>query len=72
MTFEGRKLIIKCLIEIRQSFNDGDCRYILNDLYINDYCVWIQYVSERHIQNLAEYLENVILILLNIKKKIST
>ena len=37
-------MIIKTLIKIRETFIDGDCRYILNDLYINDYCVWIQYV----------------------------
>jgi len=37
-------MIIKSLIAIRDAFIDGECRYVLNDLYINDYCVWIQYV----------------------------
>jgi protein SHQ1 len=41
---KGHKSILKCLIEIRETFVDGECRYILNDLYINDYCTWIQYV----------------------------
>ena len=40
----GRKHVIKALLEIRKTFIDGDCRYILNDLYINDYCVWIQHL----------------------------
>jgi protein SHQ1 len=40
----GRQRCIKSLLEIRSNFIDGDCRYILNDLYINDYCVWMQYV----------------------------
>jgi hypothetical protein len=38
-------MIIKSLIAIREAFIDEECRYILNDLYINDYCVWIQYVK---------------------------
>jgi hypothetical protein len=37
-------MIIKSLIAVREAFIDGECRYVLNDLYINDYCTWIQYV----------------------------
>jgi protein SHQ1 len=40
---KGKKAILKILLEIRRTFIDGENRYILNDLYINDYCVWIQY-----------------------------
>ncbi len=47
-------------MKIRETFIDGDCRYILNDLYINDYLVWLQYISEDKIKNLAECLEKVI------------
>lgn len=40
---QGHRLILKCLLNIRSTFIDGENRYLLNDLYINDYCVWIQY-----------------------------
>jgi len=41
----GRRLILKCLIDIRRLFIEtGDMRYIFNDLYIEDYCTWIQHV----------------------------
>ena len=39
----GKKVILKCLLQTRKYFIDGENRYILNDLYINDYCVWVQY-----------------------------
>lgn len=42
---KGRKMLIKSFLEIRKCFIDADSRYILNDLYINDYCVWIQHVK---------------------------
>lgn len=56
---QGRKKIIKTMLEIRTLFIDGDCRYILNDLYINDYCVWLQYVKEKKLAELAECLEGL-------------
>nr|CAB3266062.1 protein SHQ1 homolog [Phallusia mammillata] len=40
----GRRCVLRCLLAIMQKFhkhNDSPC-YILNDLYIKDYCVWIQ------------------------------
>ena len=38
----GRRSVLKVLLEIRGILMDQDCRYVLNDLYITDYCVWIQ------------------------------
>lgn len=53
------KAIIKVLIEIRKIFIDTDCRYILNDLYINDYIVWLQYVDNKKIEGLAACLQKL-------------
>jgi hypothetical protein len=58
--FKGRKYIIKTFLKIRETFIDGDCRYILNDLYINDYLIWLQYISEDKLKNLAKCIEKVI------------
>ena len=56
----GTKQILKALIEIRQSFLDKcDNRYILNDLYINDYLVWIQYVSNKKLASFIECVEKI-------------
>ncbi|CDW56536.1 protein SHQ1 [Trichuris trichiura] len=41
--FVGKVQLIKCLLSIHQIFaNTGDFVYLFNDLYITDYCVWVQ------------------------------
>lgn len=57
---QGHRLILKCLLDVRKTFIDGDSRYILNDLYINDYCVWIQYASNKKLNALVEFLEKTV------------
>lgn len=56
---KGKLWILKSLIECRETFIDEDCRYILNDLYLNDYCVWVQYVSGKRFDKMAKCLENI-------------
>ncbi|XP_053155488.1 protein SHQ1 homolog isoform X2 [Hemicordylus capensis] len=38
----GKTAILKCLLDIHKIFRENDPAYILNDLYITDYCIWIQ------------------------------
>src|SRR6218665_102342 len=40
----GRRRLLKCLLDLHRMLIDADQHYILNDLYITDYCVWIQNV----------------------------
>ncbi|XP_055358005.1 protein SHQ1 homolog [Paramacrobiotus metropolitanus] len=43
----GRSAILKTLLHVRAAFSSSqENRYILNDLYIIDYCVWIQSIGE--------------------------
>ncbi|KFM61268.1 Protein SHQ1-like protein, partial [Stegodyphus mimosarum] len=59
----GRKYVIKCLLEIHELFCSSEPRYILNDLYITDYCVWMQNkrCSTRKLIPLANALGKVLL-----------
>lgn len=41
----GKACVLKCLLDIHKVFRENDPAYILNDLYITDYCVWIQRVK---------------------------
>ncbi|XP_045164880.2 protein SHQ1 homolog [Mercenaria mercenaria] len=50
----GRRSVLKALLEVRNILMDQECRYVLNDLYITDYCVWIQSISEKRLQSLSE------------------
>jgi len=53
-------MILKCLLDIHRIFaNDSDYRYILNDLYITDYCIWIQGLQDAFIAKYAMEIKNV-------------
>lgn len=55
---KSKKCTLKCLLEIRRILNSGcDSRYILNDLYINDYCLWIQKVKQSTLEKLSESIK---------------
>lgn len=54
----GKACILKCLLAIHKIFRENDPAYILNDLYITDYCIWIQRVKSKHVLSLAEPLRN--------------
>uniref|UniRef100_G3PDD7 Protein SHQ1 homolog n=2 Tax=Gasterosteus aculeatus aculeatus TaxID=481459 RepID=G3PDD7_GASAC len=41
----GKAGVLRCLLDIHRVFRENDPAYILNDLYITDYCVWIQRVK---------------------------
>lgn len=55
----GHKQVLKCLLEIQRIFNSSEPRYLLNQLYITDYCVWIQKVKDNKLMSLADSLRKV-------------
>ncbi|XP_036387654.1 protein SHQ1 homolog [Megalops cyprinoides] len=55
----GKACVLKCLLDIHKIFRENDPAYILNDLYITDYCVWIQRVKSRKVTALADPLRKV-------------
>ncbi|XP_003785541.1 protein SHQ1 homolog [Otolemur garnettii] len=55
----GKSTVLKCLLDIHKIFQENDPAYILNDLYISDYCVWIQKAKSRKLAALAEALKEV-------------
>ncbi|XP_014246336.1 protein SHQ1 homolog [Cimex lectularius] len=56
---KGKRQILKCLIEIHKMFNQSEPRYLLNQLYITDYCIWLQKISEKKISHLALYFSQI-------------
>ncbi|XP_004676606.1 PREDICTED: protein SHQ1 homolog [Condylura cristata] len=55
----GKSAVLKCLLDIHKIFQENDPAYILNDLYISDYCVWIQKTKSKKLTALAEALQKV-------------
>ena len=56
----GKQPILKCLLHIFHLFNKSEPRYLLNQLYIQDYCIWIQRASEDTLISLGNAMETVI------------
>lgn len=56
----GKKFIIKCMIEIHQFFNlSNDARYILNQLYIKDYLIFLQKCRSKELEDLCNNIANI-------------
>lgn len=53
----GRGCVLKCLLDIHRIFRENEPAYILNDLYITDYCIWIQRVKSKKVTALAGALQ---------------
>ncbi|XP_078050419.1 protein SHQ1 homolog isoform X2 [Augochlora pura] len=56
----GKKYIIKRFCEIHSLFNNScEPRYILNQLYIKDYLVWLQKINESSIESLDTIIRDI-------------
>lgn len=57
----GRAAVLKCLLDIHRIFRESDPAYILNDLFITDYCIWIQKIKSKKLAALSESLQKTTL-----------
>ncbi|XP_022080311.1 protein SHQ1 homolog isoform X2 [Acanthaster planci] len=55
----GRRRLLKCLLEVHRVLAADEPHYLLNELYITDYCVWVQTLSHNKITSLTEALKKV-------------
>ena len=55
----GRRKLLQCLLTVRQTLNQTEPFYVMNNLYITDYCIWIQKASPKQIQKIAAELDEV-------------
>lgn len=57
---KGKKFVIKCMINIYQLFNlSNDARYILNQLYIRDYLIFLQKCRPEEFEELSNNMANI-------------
>ncbi|KAJ7404922.1 Protein SHQ1 like protein [Willisornis vidua] len=59
--FVGKAAVLKCLLDIHKIFRESDPAYILNDLFITDYCIWIQKIKSKKLAALSEALQKTTL-----------
>lgn len=55
----GKLGVLNCFLKVHALFTKKDPYYLLNQLYIEDYCVWIQQTKEESVKNLASVLSEV-------------
>lgn len=56
---QGKRMILKCLLKMRRLFLDEEHRYLLNTLYLNDYCLWIQTdCQKKWLESLADAMKH--------------
>ena len=55
----GRKQMVKALLQVHQMLLESEPRYILNQLYIDDMCMWLQQVDEAVIAGLCDALQTL-------------
>ncbi|KAM7295362.1 hypothetical protein ISCGN_024863 [Ixodes scapularis] len=56
---QGPRYVLRCLLDVHTMFNKHDSRYVLNDLYVTDYAVWVQSVKPKVLHSLADALKQV-------------
>ena len=52
----GKLVILKCLLDSYRLFAESDLYYVHNDLYLKDYCVWIQSVGDKKVAQVAKQM----------------
>lgn len=56
---QGRPVILKCLLGLFDVLRKHEFYYLHNNVYIKDYCLWIQFCSDKHIEKLDQALKNI-------------
>jgi protein SHQ1 len=57
--FSGKRQLLKCLLDVHRLFNKSNPRYLLNRVYIEDYCVWIQRADDKYFVAMADEIDMV-------------
>lgn len=54
----GCVCLLTCLLDIHKMFNSSEPRYVLNQLYIKDYCIWIQQIKSTHFDTITKLFDD--------------
>jgi len=53
----GRRVVLRCLLQIQQILEKSEFHYLFNKLYINPYICWIQNIEKQVLVDFAHQLE---------------
>ncbi|KAL2915200.1 hypothetical protein HK105_205307 [Polyrhizophydium stewartii] len=52
----GRRAVLKALLQIKRLLDRDEVTFVLDRVWITDYCVWIQQASDKRLRSLASQL----------------
>jgi hypothetical protein len=53
----GKRVVLRALLALYRIVEKSETQYLLNSLYIQDYCVWVQSVSDERLQRVSAELD---------------
>jgi protein SHQ1 len=56
----GKRAVLRVLLQIYRIFEKSETQYLLNSLYVQDYCVWIQTIEDSLLLNLSSVFSSSI------------
>lgn len=54
----GKRALLKALLHMKKSLSMHESMYLIDRIYITDYCIWIQSASTKTISSLASQLNH--------------
>lgn len=54
----GKRVVLRALLALYRIVEKSETQYLLNSLYIQDYCVWIQSVNDERLQRVSAELDD--------------
>lgn len=51
---EGKRGILKCLLKVHDIFVHADVFYLFNKLFVTEYCIWIQQLTDNKIHQFSQ------------------
>lgn len=54
----GKRALLKCLLQIKTLLSYHESMFLMDRIYLLDYCVWIQQVSPKKLASLASQLNH--------------
>ncbi|CAM9202900.1 unnamed protein product, partial [Choristocarpus tenellus] len=55
-----RRVVLRCMLQVYRIMEKSEVHYLLNKLFIEDYCVWLQKVSESTLASFATRYAQVV------------
>jgi len=56
----GKRVILRCLLEINAIFDSSEFHYLFNKLYINHYICWVQLVGDELVESFSNEVKQYI------------